>query len=191
MSAEHVLRIHGVDPFTLTPSQLQLFRIADQAQKRRLVELWSICPPNNGGDIPSLAWSSTTVEQEEHLARLRHERLQQTETLSLDGTTIQSNDGSWHQQATHESEPYMMSGYEELMRRERERERERQSMESQRSDASYGHYNTTSVESNYSPATDPVYQGPDYIRQQQMMNMASQYGAFQEHRGVSETMDVM
>jgi hypothetical protein len=189
MSAEHILRIHGVDPFTLTPSQLQLFRIADQAQKRRLVELWSICPPNNGGDIPSLAWSSTTVEQEEHLARLRHERLQQAETLSLDGTTVQSNDGSWHQQATHESEPYMMSGYEELMRREQERER--QSMESQRSDAGYGHYNTTSVEPNYSPATDPIYQGPDYVRQQQLMGMASQYGAFQEHRGVSETMDVM
>jgi hypothetical protein len=174
MLAENVLRIHGINPATLTPSQLQLFRIAESSQQRRLLELWSICPPDNGTEIPSLAWSSTTVEQEENLARLRYERQQQQQqpqqqqTMSLDGTPVQVGNGEWHQHAATESEPYMASGYEELMRRERERQ-------------------------SYTPATDPVYLGPDYSRQQQQIDMATQYGAFEQLRGAGrmDTMDVM
>lgn len=170
MLAENVLRIHGINPATLTPSQLQLFRIAESSQQRRLLELWSICPPDNGTEIPSLAWSSTTVEQEENLARMRYERQQQQQqqTMSLDGTPVQVANGQWHQQPAPESEPYMASGYEELMRRERERQ-------------------------TYTRATDPVYLGPDYSRHQQQIDMASQYGAFEQLRGAGQmdTMDVM
>ncbi|CRK42858.1 hypothetical protein BN1708_016948, partial [Verticillium longisporum] len=80
-------------------------------------------------DNPALAWTSTTVEQEELWARLRYERMieaeRQTAVMSLDGTAVQSqsSDGRWL--ATNISqnvEPYMMSGYEELMRRENERQ---------------------------------------------------------------------
>lgn len=169
MSSENVLRIHGINPVTLTPSQLQLFHIAESAQKRRLLELWSICPPNNGTEIPSLAWSSTTVEHEEQLAQIRYERQQQQQqTMSLDGTPVQTANGQWHSQSALESEPYMASGYEELMRRERKRQ-------------------------GYSPSTDPVYLGPDYARQQQQMDMATQYGAFEQFRGSGQmdAMDVM
>ena len=181
MSAENVLRIHGINPATLTPSQLQLFRIAESVQQRRLLELWSICPPNNGAEIPALAWSSTTVEHEEQLAHMRYERQQQQQqqqqqeqTMSLDGTPVQTASGQWHHQPVPESEPYMMSGYEELMRRERERQ-------------------------GYTPSTDPVYLGADYTRQQQQqqqqqqMEMATQYGAFDQFRGSGQmdTMDVM
>lgn len=165
MLAENILRIHGIDPGTLTPSQLQLFRIAESSQQRRLLELWSICPPNNGTEIPALSWSSTTVEQEEQLARMRYER-QQQQTTSLEGTPVQAPNGQWNQQSAPDSEPYMTSGYEELMRRERERQA-------------------------YTPATDPVYLGPDYSHQQ--MDMATQYGAFEQFRGSGQmdTMDVM
>jgi hypothetical protein len=175
-----------VNPSNLTPSQVQLFRIADESQKLRLLELWSICPPNNGADIPALAWSSTTIEQEEQLAQMRFER-QQSQTMSLDGTTVQTGDGRWHHHA--ESEPYITSGYEELMRRDQERQdRERRAKDS------YTHHGTATGGGAYSTATDPVYMGPDFSRQQQQqMAMAAQYGAFEHSRGYGEmdAMDVM
>lgn len=169
LSSETMLRIHGINPNTLTPSQIQLFRVADTPQQRRLLELWSICPPNGGGDIPALAWSSTTVEQEEQLAQVRYERQQQEQGMSLDGTMVQNPNGQWQQQ--QDCEPYMTSGYEELMRREREKQQASQA---------------------YTPATDPVYMGSDYAREQQQMQMASQYGAFEHFRGTPmDAMDVM
>jgi hypothetical protein len=172
LSSETILRIHGIDPSTLTPSQVQLFRIADRPQQRRLLELWSICPPDNGANIPALAWSSTTVEQEEQLARLRYERTQQQQVMSLDGTSVQSASGQWRPQSDPESEPYMASGYEELMRREQEMQ---------------------FANHAYTQATDPVYMGPDYAREQQQLNMATGYGAFERLRGMGsgDMMDVM
>ncbi|KOS16774.1 hypothetical protein ESCO_004678 [Escovopsis weberi] len=176
-SSEVLLRIHGIDPATLTPSQLQLFRVADTPQRRRLVELWSICPPSSGGEIPALAWSSTSVEQEEQLARLRYERQQQSQVMSLDGTMVQTSDSRWVQNDAQvsptESEPYMLSGYEELM----QRERQKQAVESTIPRSVYNHY---------TPATDPVYMGADYSRQ---MHMAQQYGAFEQSREV-DAMDM-
>ncbi|KAH7328623.1 hypothetical protein B0I35DRAFT_23070 [Stachybotrys elegans] len=186
LNAEAILRQHGVDPAGLTPSQLQLFRVAEQPQQLRLLELWSICPPSNGRDIPSLAWSSTTVEQEEQLAQMRYERQQQNQVMSLDGTPVQTNDGRW--QHSSDSEPYMLSGYEELMRREQERQ-ERESRPRQ----AYSHFGSAVGGSCYSAATDPVYRGPDCNRDQQQMAMANQYGAFEQQRsaGPSDSMDMM
>ncbi|KAI9171459.1 hypothetical protein HJFPF1_00942 [Paramyrothecium foliicola] len=192
VSSEGILRNYGVNPANLTPSQLQLFKIADEPQKLRLLELWSICPPNNGGDIPALAWSSTTMEQEEQLAQMRYGRLQQqNNVMSLDGTTVQTSDGKWQQDS--DSEPYITSGYEELMRREQQRRDKEQAAK-----AAYNHFGTSAGPS-YSPATDPVYLGSDYSRnqqqqqQQQQLAMASQYGAFEHNRGYGEmdAMDVM
>jgi hypothetical protein len=177
VSSETILRNHGVNPTNLTPSQVQLFRIADDPQKLRLLELWSIYPPNNGADIPALAWSSTTMEQEEQLAQMRFDRQQQSQTMSLDGTPVQTGDGRWHQYP--DSEPYVISGYEELMRRDQARiDSERQAR---------GPVKMV----GYSSATDPVYMGPEYSRlHQQQMVMATQYGAFEQNRG-SDDMDMM
>ncbi|KAM0427499.1 hypothetical protein ACHAPT_007459 [Fusarium lateritium] len=182
-SVETVLQYHGVNPRTLTPSQLQLFKVADPPQQERLIELWNICPPNNGGDIPALAWSSTTVEQEEQLARLRFETSsrQHQQVMSLDGTPVQAGDGRWVQSPEADMEPYMASGYEELMRRERER----QAMDSQPR-STYDNCGPS-----YTHATDPVYMGPDFARQQQMMEMATQYGAYQGFRAPETDMDVV
>ncbi|PHH74411.1 hypothetical protein CDD82_4946 [Ophiocordyceps australis] len=171
-SSEDFLRNHGIDAAVLTPSQLQLFRIAEAAQKLRLVELWSICPPNRGDAISVSAWNSTTLENEEQLARLRFENHQHGQIMSLDGTPVQMSNGSWSQSSasapSSESEPYMLSGYQELMRRENER----RAMEN-RSTSSYSHF--------------------DAARQQQQMDMATQYGAFQHLHATSEmdAMDVM
>jgi hypothetical protein len=98
--------------------------------------------------------------------------------MSLDGTQVQAVDGRWVRNSEPEVEPYMTSGYEELMRRERERETQDSQPRS-----TYG---------LYSHATDPVYMGPDYAREQQLLEMATQYGAYQGFRAPEvDTMDVM
>lgn len=182
---EQMLRNYGIDPTILTPAQLSLFRIADEPQKLRLLELWSICPPNKAEDIPALAWSSTNLDQEEHLARMRYER-QQNPTMSLDGTTVQTGNGTWAQpHVAADSEPYMISGYEELMRREYDR----QSVDNKARDI-YNHYGNAVGSNRYTRSTDPVYKGPDYSEQQQLQ-MASQYGAFQQFGGGSMECDAM
>lgn len=170
----------NIDPTTLTPAQLQLFRTADDPQKQRLIELWLISPPTKGADIPSLAWSSTSVEQEERLAQLRFDR-EQEQVMSLDGTSVQTADGTWADQRS-DSEPYMTSGYEELMRREQQRQAEPRAV--------YNHFGNAIGSRTYSTATDPVFMGPDTVRQQEQMNMATQYGAFEQFRS-GDAMDVM
>lgn len=170
--AENILRTHGVDPSALTPSQIQLFKVAEAPQQMRLLELWSICPPTNN-DIPALAWSSTSVEQEEHLARIRYERMNQQQTMSLDGTPVQTSDGKWAQSSEPDPEPYMFSGYAELMRRESERE------------ARDSQPRTCAV--SYTHATDPAYMGSGYTREQQQLDMATQYGALQQYGFVGDS----
>ncbi|KAK1586146.1 uncharacterized protein LY79DRAFT_240959 [Colletotrichum navitas] len=130
LTPEIVLSQHGVDPSVLSPSQIQLFRISEEPQQLRLIEIWRAAPPTSRTENPSLAWTSTTLEQEEQLAKLRYERLeaekqqqQQNAVMSLDGTPVQSDDSRWLANSiSHQVEPYMMSGYEEMMRREYERE---------------------------------------------------------------------
>ncbi|KAK2600270.1 hypothetical protein QQS21_004989 [Conoideocrella luteorostrata] len=178
VSTEAMLRTYGLEPALLTPSQLQLIRIADDPQKLRLLELWSICPPNKAEDIPALAWSSTSLDQEEQMARMRYERLQNP-TMSLDGTSVQTGDSRWIQHSVaSESEPYMVSGYDELMRREYER----QSIDNQTRNMC-SHFGSAIGGNDYSRATDPVYKGPEYNAQQQQLDMAAQYGAFEQSRG--------
>lgn len=169
---EHILRSHGVETATLTLPQVELFRRADDAQKTRLVELWTISPNTASTNNPSLTWSATSLEQEEMLARRRYELQHQQQApevaMSLDGTevvslsnspgSVQSADrGRWEPPVVHAHtymEPYMQSGYEELAQREY-RESERKA------------------------ALDPVYKATggmlDWERQQWMEN---QYGSF-------------
>ncbi|TQW07124.1 hypothetical protein IF2G_05508 [Cordyceps javanica] len=177
--SEVLLRSHGIEPSLLTPSQLQLFKTAEDSQKLRLLELWSICPPNGAQNIPALAWSSTSLEQEEHLARVRYTREQQMNAAMEEPPMEQIASGQWTQPA--EPEPYMTSGYEELMRRENERKANTQVANG------YCHFGGAAT---YNQALDPIYLGPDFIREQQQMAMASQYGAFEQFRG-ADTMDVI
>lgn len=174
---ELLLRSHGVNTTALSFPQVELFRNADDAQKQRLIQLWTICPPTNATDNPTLTWSNTTLEQEEMLAQRRYESQQHpaavTEVaMSLDGTevstdpglsaspsSVQSNDGRWVPLTHSYMEPYMQSGYEELARREYEAGAKK--------------------ENEYKAAVDPVYKASygmlDWERQQWMEN---QYGSF-------------
>jgi hypothetical protein len=195
-TTESILASHGVDPSALSPAQIQLFREAADAQKQRLVELWRICPPQKEqmGDASGLTWSSTTMEREEVLAEMRYEEMLQRQlieehqqqmqqqqqasgtVMSLDGTAVQREDSRWL--PCEHVEPYMMTGYEYMMRQAEEtaqREREQQAA--------------------YKLATDPVYNnaGPisDWQIQQYQMQLENQYGIFEYSRGQAGTADAM
>ncbi|OLN97005.1 hypothetical protein CCHL11_02072 [Colletotrichum chlorophyti] len=209
-----VLRLQGVNPEILSQSQLELYRVSNIDDQNRLVNIWLAAPPTSSMENPSLAWTTTTLEQEERLGKLRYERMeqekqlqqqiqeeqrlhqlqqeQQNAVMSLDGTQVQSNDGRWLASSiSNHVEPYMMSGYEQMMRREYEREQ----LEA-RSTGNYSHYGSAvgSNASTYKPAIDPVYKGfgDDWAREQQMqMRMENQYGAFQQYGGPSGNVDAM
>ncbi|KAI8635414.1 hypothetical protein F5Y19DRAFT_461054 [Xylariaceae sp. FL1651] len=184
-SAEQVLSQHGVDPLCLSAQQLELFKTADTPQQIRLIELWRICPPINPQSNPVVAWTNTTVEQEEFLAQLRYEQklaeeeAQRNSVISMDGTPltpVQTSEGHW----VHSSyvEPYMMSGYEMLARREYEESAKRQLEEEvSRPKDVYSHFGSAVGNNNYRPATDPVFAN-DWAHQQQTME--NQYGAYQQ-----------
>jgi hypothetical protein len=152
----------------------------------RLVELWKICPPTNT-DNPALAWTSTTLEQEEQLARMRYERQtqqeqqQQQQDTAMNTAPVQTMDGLW-QWPGYNTEPYMMSGYQELMRREYERQNRAKDV--------YSHFGTSVGGPNQVAATDPVYKGQGSNWQSQMQ-MENQYGAFEQSRRQSGTADAM
>ncbi|KAK8113982.1 hypothetical protein PG999_006051 [Apiospora kogelbergensis] len=184
-SAELILHNYGIDYRSLSASQTELFKTAEDAQKLRLIELWRICPPCNQQESSAVALSSTTVEQEEMLAQMRYEhKLTEDSVMSLDGTPltpVQTEDGAWiSMSSASEMEPYMTSGYEALARREYEESAKRAYDESILGPKEvYHHYGTSaSCQQAYRPATDPVYNNSNgwASRQEAMEN---QYGAFQ------------
>ncbi|KAI0020965.1 hypothetical protein F4780DRAFT_306585 [Xylariomycetidae sp. FL0641] len=168
-SCELILIQHGVDPTALSAAQLQLFKTAEDAQKLRLIELWRICPPTNGQVNPAVAWTNTTLEQEELLAQMRYEQKlaeeeQRNSIMSMDGTPltpVQTQEGHW----VHVSnvEPYMMSGYEALARREYE-----ESAMMTEPKGMYTHFGSAVGQPDYDNS---------WARQQQAME--DQYGAYQ------------
>ncbi|KAI0891079.1 hypothetical protein F4806DRAFT_501396 [Annulohypoxylon nitens] len=183
-SAESILSKHGINYAGLSAAQLELFKTAEDSQKLRLIQLWQICPPSNTQDNSAVAWTNTTVEQEEFLAQLRYERRlaeeeRKNSVMSMDGTPltpVQTGDGRWVAMA--DVEPYMMSGYEALARREYEESARQQYEESVTIPKDvYSHFGTAVGGPTYRPATDPVYEN-DWIRRQQAME--NQYGAFQQ-----------
>ena len=201
-TAESILEHYGVNPKTLNGPQLELFKSVDDDSKLRLLECWRVAPPNPNDDH-SVAWQITTVEREAFLAQMRYERRlaldeeerqqkqqqqQQQEIMSLDGTPltpVQTGDGRWISVETVsyvEPEPYMMSGYEELARREYEQSALAAAAidRGQQTKEVYSHFGSA-VAGGYRSSTDPVYnqdqQGDEWTRQQQAME--DQYGAFQ------------
>ncbi|PSR86999.1 hypothetical protein BD289DRAFT_482424 [Coniella lustricola] len=170
---ELYLRYSGVDTSTLSFSQVDLFRRADDAQRARLVQLWTICPQQTAAPIHTMTWNSTSLEQEEMLARQRYEQAQGAVPvaeveMSLDGTavdpglsnspsSVQSSDSRWQPMAHTQGymEPYMQSGYEELARKE---------------------YDASARKASLDPVYNKTAGGTlDWERQQWMEN---QYGSF-------------
>lgn len=177
----------------------------------RLIELWRICPPDYSGhalshDIGN--WPTTSIQQEESMAKLRYERQKLEERMSRTGgdhlstssaedamsdasttaplTPIQGGDGRWQTQVAV-AEPYMQSGYEALAAREYEQS-------TWPSKDVYSHFGSAVGGPKYNQATDPVYNtvqdnhtypnvGGDWeaLMVQRQIAMENQYGAFDQH----------
>lgn len=193
LTTEIILSRHGVDASTLIPAQLDLFKAASAEQQMRLVELWRICPfPSYSGIKQDTGSWTTTLEQEEAMARLRYEQqmleermsrvddqtMDTEDTMSDDSTApltpIQGGDGRW-MSSHHAAEPYMSSGYEMMAAREYE--------QSARPKEVYSHFGTAVGGPQYNHATDPVYKsGGNWHGQQQQQQeaMENQYGAYSQ-----------
>ncbi|KAF8847617.1 hypothetical protein BDZ45DRAFT_315924 [Acephala macrosclerotiorum] len=210
LTVEIILGRHGVDVNSLFPSQIELFKLADASQQMRLIELWRICPPDHSGQAIAQDlgnWPSTSIQQEEAMAKLRYERLILEERMSRTGgdqhsmgsaedamsdasttaplTPIQGGDGRWQTQV-QVAEPYMQSGYESLAAREYEQS-------AWPSKDVYSHFGTAVGGQKYNHSTDPVYNtvedihkfpnvGGDWkaLMEQRQIAMENQYGAFDQ-----------
>jgi hypothetical protein len=182
-----ILNRNSIDPQTLFPSQVQLFRNADDDQRLRLLELWRISPPNLGHyDLAKeqATWLETTLHQEETMARLRYERLvterqfgnknlqrgqQEDQGMSLEvvqdierpASAPESRGRSSHGAA---AEPYMTSGYELLAQREYERST---------ADAAL------KESTRYNQSTDPAYRGSGTWNKS-YEELENRYGAYEQ-----------
>ncbi|RAL63337.1 hypothetical protein DID88_003762 [Monilinia fructigena] len=176
LTVDIILARHGVDSSSLYPTQIDLFKTADASQQMRLIELWRICPPYNGGN--SLAhnlWTgpSTSLEQEESMANMDEDTMSDGSSHAP-LTPIQGGDARWNH-AEH-VEPYMASGYELLAAREYEQS-------TGPSKDVYSHFGSAVGGSQYKQSIDPVYKTVESLnRYPNVEAMENQYGVFQNYQ---------
>ena len=180
-----VLLRNSIDPSLLFPSQIDLFQNADDDQRLRLLELWRISPPQGRQGYPSgtdynmsrqlYDWPPTSLAQEEAMAKLRYERMQeesaQQDHIKQHQQQLDQSMGAINTSpSTQHAEPYMASGYEMMARWEYD--------ESARATE-----NPLKETNNYNQATDPVYNavGNNGLWQKNVgsiLDMENNYGAF-------------
>ena len=98
-STTDILIQNGVEPSSLLRSQVALFESSNDEQRERLLAFWRLAPPNytaNGGQ--ELAdrlgeYQVMTMEQEEELAFLRHQRNTQSKDESRDDLDMDQDSG--------------------------------------------------------------------------------------------------
>ncbi|KAL1595799.1 hypothetical protein SLS60_009488 [Paraconiothyrium brasiliense] len=186
-----ILLRNSIDPSLLFPSQLDLFQNADNDQRLRLLELWRISPPQGSTARQLYDWPPTSLAQEEAMAKLRYEKMleeraQQEEIQKhqqqLDQSMDQSTDTVAVQTARdisvgspdNAAEPYIVSGYDMLARREYE-------------ESAKPVNNTLGDSTRYNQAIDPVYihTGQPGLWEKNVgsiLDMENQYGAFAHAR---------
>ncbi|KAF1929890.1 uncharacterized protein M421DRAFT_100312 [Didymella exigua CBS 183.55] len=159
-----ILVRNSINPELLFPSQVELFQNADDDQRLRLLELWRISPPQGRQGYPEGSdynmsrqlydWPPTSLSQEEAMAKLRYEKAQQEEQKARELSA-----------SPQVAEPYMMSGYDMLAKRE---------------------YEQSGKEASYNQATDPVYNSSSSSSSNglwqnkvgNMSDMENNYGAY-------------
>lgn len=182
-----ILAQNGIDPSSLLPTQLTLFKQAASDQRTRLVELWRISPPDyTAYGTQELSdelggWCHTTLEQEEEMARLRLQRKETQEPATH--TDMDSGTGehtmdldSVNQRDCQTVEPYMTSGYEMLAQKE---------YNQQARAGLYANDTNSPSESvfgeHYQHSTDPVFQGREWWRHTSAgQPVEHQYGLFDQ-----------
>lgn len=159
-----ILLRNSINPELLFPSQVELFQNADDDQRLRLLELWRISPPQGRQGYPEGSdynmsrqlydWPPTSLAQEEAMAKLRYEKDQQQQEAH------RARELSTSPQL---AEPYMMSGYDMLAKRD---------------------YEQSAREPGYHHATDPVYNSSSsssnglWQKSANVSEMENNYGAY-------------
>jgi len=193
-----LLEQNNIDPNQLFPSQVDLFRKADADQRLRLLELWRIAPLNlevHNIQQENETWLETNLHREELLAKMRYEKLMllRNRTGTPELRNVQEEIG-WGTETTepkerpatapehkaqmiqqHQAEPYMLSGYEMLVKRDYERQAAKQQEQTPLRETT-----------KYNQATDPVFQHSSGLWQKtvqsQQLDMENQYGTFEHMR---------
>ena len=185
-----ILSQNNIDPSALFPSQLTLFQHADSEQRLRLIQLWQISAPSYGGHALARElgkWPPTSLKQEEKMAQIRYERHISEQTKLLDETESDGVEqvceagklGLQDVDGRPNAEPYILSGYETLARRDYDQ----QALASQREDdmTDDGPPEQTTNDRQYDQAVDPVYQGQQWWHNfMGNQAMEHQYGAFDQ-----------
>jgi hypothetical protein len=178
---ESVLLRNSIDPSLLFPSQIELFQNADDDQRLRLLELWRISPPAGRQGYPAgtdynmsrqlYDWPPTSLAQEEAMAKLRYERMEeqaQQEHIQQHQQQLEQSMGTNNLSTSpslQAAEPYMTSGYEMMARREYEQSSQEEA--------------PLKESSKYNQATDPVYNSGLWQKNVgSTMDMENQYGAY-------------
>ena len=181
LSIYQTLTQHNIPPSSLHRSQLTLFEQADNDQRRRLIQLWSISPPNyasHGGQ--ELAgglgvYGNAALRQAEDQALLSYQQRffadHQANGPHEQESTCSVISGLNHSTA----EIYMTSGYERLAQRDYLDQQQKMGLES--IPASIGLILST----QYSQDTDPICQPKDWQPNEFMLEpMEHQYGMFEQ-----------
>jgi hypothetical protein len=175
---EHVLMHHNIDPWSLFPSQLTLFKQAGPDQQSRLITLWQISPPGHSKQIAQKPGDRGIFNNERGVSS----PLEGNGIVDIGGNNMEEDGpgGCDHQQA----EPYVISGYESLAQRDCDmsaRQTESQMPLDQQALAPPMPRVEPSTGSQYKPASDPAYQSREWWHHSdQQYAMENQYGAFQQ-----------
>ncbi len=172
LSIYQILAQNNIPPSSLLRSQLTLFEQADEEQRVRLIQLWSISPPNmtrNEGQTPVkriCGYQTGALEQEKELpwVQQKGDIFQKPSQSIVDLTYDRSGYSGWFcGNSLEDAETYMTSGYEQLAQRDYEEQGRRTIPASLSTSAGliFG--------DRYNHATDPIYQGQHNIGYQHHM----------------------
>ena len=160
LSIYQTLAQHNIPPSSLLRSQLTLFEQADDDQRSRLIQLWSISPPSyntnegQGQHERHDEYQTRTLDDEEKSAWLRYQRSMLMEEHHNEGGPAggaHSEGDSSEGEDRNVAETYITSGYELLAQRDYDQQLKR----------AVGANLSPSVGlifgDRYNHATDPVY----------------------------------
>ncbi|TPX16985.1 uncharacterized protein E0L32_003547 [Thyridium curvatum] len=196
LQTAQLLASHGVNPEALSPALVELFRTADEPLKTGLVGFWRLLPEQQQQQGQQQCFVSP--QSTEEMTRLFLLAREQQRSHSAPIISLQdSSSGRWPAGGgAEETEPYMLSGYEQMARREYERQAAtpRAAAAAATMVDAYSPLGSAVGRGNgagYSAATDPVYRmmsgggaQEEWARQRQRQQQAmeDQYGALMQMR---------
>ena len=158
-----ILRSHNIDPFTLSPRQVELFEGAIPEQKSRLIQMWQICPETAERDpAPGTCFLNDQYQYHGNAFMEDHDMDEMAQ------------DGNGDEDGQQYAEPYMVSGYEVLAQRDYELSGRKGYQTSTPSEPTTG--------APYRLASDPIYQSKRWWEHTDPQPTEHQYGAFEQLR---------